>query len=248
LLRAREAPGGMDARSERIANRLDPWLIVATLLVVPVLILQASDVSDSWRALADVGDWVVWLAFLGELVVMLAVVPNRRQWIAAHPLDVAIVVLTPPFAGSLLVSVRVLRLLRLVRLLRLASLARAVFSLAGVRYAALLAALTAVAGAQAFSTVENVPAGDALYWSLTTMTTVGYGDVTPETDMGRAIAVAVMLVGIGFVAILTGAIAQRFIAPAEESLAMGEQELRDRLDRIAARLDQLETASRDRAV
>jgi voltage-gated potassium channel Kch len=174
---------------------------------------------------------------------------KRRKHSGVHETgSTPIVVLTPPFAGSLLVSVRVLRLLRLVRLLRLATLARAVFSLAGVRYAALVAALTAVAGAQAFSTVENVSAGDALYWSLMTMTTVGYGDVTPKTDTGRAIAVAVMLVGIGFVAILTGAIAQRFIAPAEESLAMGEQELRDRLDRIAARLDQLETASRDRAV
>lgn len=237
----------MDARSERIAKRFEPWLIVAALLVVPVLILQGSDVGEPWRTIAGVGDWVIWLAFLAELVVMLAVVPGRRRWLAEHPLDVAIVVLTPPFASSLLQSVRLLRLLRLVRLLRLAGLARTVFSLAGVRYAALLAILTAVAGAQAFATTENVPTDDALYWSISTMTTVGYGDVTPDTDAGRAIAVAVMLVGIGFVAILTGAIAQRFIAPTEEDVLMGEDEIRERLDAIAARLERLEGSRQSQA-
>ena len=56
-----------------------------------------------------------------------------------------------------------MRLLRLVRLLRVAGLARTVFSLTGVRYAALLAVLTAIAGAQAFATTEGVPTKDALH-------------------------------------------------------------------------------------
>lgn len=230
----------MDPRSERIAKRFEPWLIIATLLVVPVLILQGASVDEPWRTVARVGDWVIWTAFLVELVVMLAVVPDRRRWLAQHPTDVAIVVLTPPFAAALLQSVRLMRLLRLVRLLRLAWLARAAFSLAGVRYTAVLAVLTAIASAQAFATIEKVRPREALYWCLSTMTTVGYGDVTPKTDGGRAIAVVVMLVGIGFAAVLTGAIAQRFIAPAEEETLMGEHELRDRLDAIAARLDRLE--------
>jgi voltage-gated potassium channel len=230
----------VDPRSERIAKRFEPWLILATLLVVPVLILQGANVDEPWRTVARVGDWVIWTAFLVELVVMLAVVPDRRRWLAEHPTDVAIVVLTPPFAAALLQSVRLMRLLRLVRLLRLAWLARAAFSLAGVRYTAVLAVLTVIAGAQAFATIEKVRPREALYWCLSTMTTVGYGDVTPKTDGGRAIAVVVMLVGIGFAAVLTGAIAQRFIAPVEEETLMGEHELRERLDAIAVRLDRLE--------
>ena len=76
-----------------------------------------------------------------------------------------------------------------------------------------LALLTAVAGAQAFSTAENLPLDEAIYWSEQTMTTAEYGDITPTTNLGRAVAVVVMLVGIGFVAIVTGALAQGFIAP-----------------------------------
>jgi voltage-gated potassium channel len=227
---------------EQIEKRLEPWLIVATLLVVPVLILQASKVDEPWDTLADIGDWAIWLAFVFELVVMLAVVPNRWEWIKRHPLDVAIVLLTPPFMASLLSSVRALRLIRLVRLLRLAALARSVFSLDGVRYAGFLALLTVVAGAEAFGAVEGVPRSEALYWSLSTVTTVGYGDVSPATDEGRIIAVTVMLVGIGFAAVLTGAIAQRFIAT-EDPEDMSAAELRERLADLAERLERLERAT-----
>ena len=124
--------------------------------------------------------------------------------------------------------------------MRLAWLVRSLFSLAGVRYAGFLAVLTAIAGAEAFSVVESVERGEALYWSLSTMTTVGYGDETPKTEEGRFIAVAVMLVGIGFAAVLTGAIAQRFIATEEDATLMGEHELRTRLEDLAARLDRIE--------
>src|SRR5688572_100976 len=94
----------MDARSERIAQRLEPFLIAATLLVVPVLIVQHSDVVEPWDTVAVVADWVIWLAFVAELVIMLAVVPSRRQWLKSHPLDVAIVIFTPPFASALVQS------------------------------------------------------------------------------------------------------------------------------------------------
>jgi len=50
-----------------------------------------------------------------------------------------------------------------------------------------------------------------VWWAMSTVTTVGYGDLYPRTTGGRLIAIAVMLVGIGFIAILTAAAAERFI-------------------------------------
>jgi voltage-gated potassium channel len=81
-----------------------------------------------------------------------------------------------------------------------------------------------------------VPDSDAFYWALSTMTTVGYGDVTPDTRTGQVIAVEVMLVGIGFVAILTGAIAQRFIAPSEQRIDSDERDLHAKVDELGAQL------------
>jgi voltage-gated potassium channel len=235
----------MDPRSERIARRFEPMIIVATLLVVPVLILEETDVGNAWATVAAVANWVIWLVFLAEVVVMLAVVPNRWRWAREHPLDIAIVVLTPPFAASVIQSLRLLRLLRLVRLLRLASLARTVFSLAGLRYAAFLAVLTLVVGGRAFSALEGVSTKDGVYWAMTTMTTVGYGDVIPGTDAGRILAAVVMLVGIGFAAVLTGAIAERFISPGEEGSEARESETLRRLGELHARLDGIEAQLRE---
>jgi voltage-gated potassium channel len=64
---------------------------------------------------------------------MLSVVPSKRAWLREHPLEVAIVVLTPPILASVVQSVRVLRILTLLRLLRLAPLVRTLFTAEGLR-------------------------------------------------------------------------------------------------------------------
>ena len=82
------------------------------------------------------------------------------------------------------------------------------------------------------------------------MTTVGYGDVKPETQAGRAIAVAVMLVGIGFLTLVIGAIAQRFMAAEVEEIEQeeGAKELESveeallEIREVMSRLQRLETA------
>jgi voltage-gated potassium channel len=195
----------MDERSERIERRLDPVVLAAAILTIPVLVMEGG--GEPWDTVAHVLNWATWLVFLAEAVVMLSVVPNRGRWIREHPLDLAITVLTPPFLSAL-APVRLLRLLRLLRLVRLAPLARCLLSMEGLRYAALLAVLTAVAGGAAFAALEKGQStGDGIYWAITTMTTVGYGDLSPDSTGGKVLAVIVMVVGIGFVAILTGAVA-----------------------------------------
>jgi hypothetical protein len=70
---------------------------------------------------------------------MLRVVPSRGRWLRDHPLDLAIVILTPPFLPPSLQAARVFRLLRLLRVVRAGSLAARVFSTEGVRDASVLA-------------------------------------------------------------------------------------------------------------
>lgn len=242
----------MDARSERIARRFELPMLVAAVLVIPLLILEESDVGEPWTTVAIVLNWATWLAFLSELVVMLAVVPNRRRWLREHPVEV-VVVLTPPFLPASLAAARVLRLLRLVRLLRLAVVVRQLFTVEGVRYAALLAFVTVLAGGTAFASVERDPtAWDGIWWAVTTMTTVGYGDLFPVTDLGRIIAMVVMIVGIGFGSLLIGTVAERFVAPGvraeanelerevettEADVLREVRDLGERLQRIEAALD-----------
>lgn len=230
----------MDERSERIARRLEIPVTIAALLVIPVLILQDPHRGEPWSTLGDVLDWVSWLTFAGEVVVMLAVVPDRRAWLRSHPLEIAIVLLAPPLFATFQ-SLRLLRLLRLLWLFRLAPIAQRLFTVAGVKSAALLAALTALAGGSAFAELEQgQTTANGIYWAVTTMTTVGYGDPVPTTTSTKLLAVAVMLVGIGFVAVLTGAIAQRFLAPDIEEEEASNSEILAELRAVRARLEALE--------
>jgi voltage-gated potassium channel len=75
-----------------------------------------------------------------------------------------------------------------------------------------------------------------IYWALTTMTTVGYGDEAPTTTTGKFAAAAVMLVGIGFIAVVTGALANAFISRAGGP----EEATKNRLDNVIERLARLE--------
>lgn len=224
--RARYGPG-MDARSARVAERLNTPMLIAAALTLPTVAITESQPGGAMLTIAVALNWLTWTAFLVELVAMLSVVPDRWAWIRRHPLDVIIVVLTPPVLPAGLQSLRALRLLRLLRLLRMAQLSREVFSLEGLRYAMLLAMLTAIGGGALFNAFEDhnqhLSFWEGTYWAITTMTTLG-SSINPTTTGGQVVSTFVLIVGIGFVALLTGAFAQRFLAP---EIAEFEEELEE---------------------
>jgi voltage-gated potassium channel len=240
--------GSVDNRHEQIAGRFERPLIAAAVLTIPVTIMQLLPAPDPWRTIADVLNWVIWLVFLAEVVVMLAVVPSKRAWLRGHLIEVSIVLFTFPILGAAFQSARVLRLVRLLRFLRLAPLVRVLFSGEGLRYAALLTLLTAFTAGVAFASVEHTSVGNGMYWAITTMATVGYGDLTPKTPEGKAIAISVMLVGIGFAALVIGAAAERFNRRPvqDQELELAEEDLLTEIREISVRLQRVERALRER--
>ena len=239
-------------RDERIARWFEVPLLVAALLAIPVIVVQELNLGRSWEALAAVLDWVIWGAFVTQLVVMLATVPDRRRWLVDHPLEVLIVLLTPPFLPATLKVARALPILRAVWVLVLAHRARGLFSLQGIRYVALLSFAVVAGGGTLFAAVEpeqNLSIWDGLWWATETVTTVAYGDIYPETTAGRLVATVVMTTGVGFVALLTGSFAQRFLRGGNEREASGhtptEAELTRRLDEMAAQIADLHRTMRE---
>jgi voltage-gated potassium channel len=234
-----------EARAQRIQDRLEWPVVLAALLTIPILVIQESDFGEPWGTVATVLNWVTWLTFLGEAVIMLSVVPDRRSWLRHHLIDVAVVVITPPFAPQAWQNGRLFRLIRLLRLIRVFALRR-LLSLEGMKYAAVVAVGTVIVGGAVFSAVEEtdrrgtvITTWDGIWWAITTVTTVGYGDIVPESTGGRIIGITIMLVGIGFVALLTAFIADRFINLGETTEAKEDLILAE-LRAINARLDKLE--------
>ena len=96
---------------------------------------------------------------------------------------------------------------------------------------------------------NNFPSiGSGLWWAVQTVTTVGYGDHVPATIAGRLVAAFVMLVGIGFLTVITAAITSTFVARARRELAPSgaPTATAEQLQQIAARLERIETALTDR--
>jgi voltage-gated potassium channel len=223
-------------------ERLAVPLLVAALLTIPAIAIEQSDVGQPWDTIASVLNWVIWTAFLAEAILMLRLVDDRWRWVREHPLEVAIVILTPPFLPASMQAARAFRLLSLLRLLRLGVLVRRFLSTEGIRDAAVLAAMTVLGGGAAYAAVEkgqDLSAWDGVWWAIVTVTTVGYGDTFPQTDAGRIIAIVVMFVGIGFIAVLTAAAAERFLRVQRQERNELEG-VEQRLDEILTRLDAIE--------
>jgi voltage-gated potassium channel len=238
-------------RAERVAKWLRVPLIVAALLTIPTIIVQESNLGGFWEIITVVLDWCIWAMFTANLAIMLSIVPDRRRWLIENPLDVLIVVFTPPFLPATMKLARVLPVVRLVWLVVVANRLRNVFSLKGLRYAALIVFTVVVGGGAIFVAVEpgqNLSTWDGLWWAAETVTTVAYGDIYPTTALGRLVATVVMTTGIGFVALLTGALAQRFLygASAAQEPGPDRAEMMRKLDELSNQIAELQNALGER--
>jgi voltage-gated potassium channel len=88
--------------------------------------------------------------------------------------------------------------------------------------------------------------GLAMWWSVQTVTTVGYGDVTPKETVGRVVAALLMLEGVALISVVTAAITSAFVTRARRERS-GTDEDERRHEELVARLDRLEDLLRERA-
>jgi voltage-gated potassium channel Kch len=193
------------------------------------------------------------LGHLGRLRRRVRLHPRRRAaqrcCLRAHWLELLIVVITPPFIPRVLSSLRAARLLRLLQVARLGLLGdqaliieRTLTSRRGFRFiAAVTALLVFVTGAvvSVVDTKDFPNVGDGVWWAIVTVTTVGYGDFVPHSVSGRIVASIVMIVGIGFISVLTATIASTFVA-SDHADTDSSADILAALTRIEERLERLE--------
>ncbi|MDO0927890.1 potassium channel family protein [Streptomyces sp. TG1A-8] len=197
-------------RWERRTQRPLLALTVGFAVAYAVPIVDSS-ASRAATAVCTGVEWVVWAAFAADCLVRLALTPRRAEFVRSHWPDLCAVVLP---------ALQPLRLLRMVSTLllvgrraRMAPQIRLTTYVAGSVIGLLMFGSLAVLSVERESPDGNIRTlGDAVWWSFTTMTTVGYGDHAPTTGLGRMIAVGLMLSGIALLGVVTANIATWFIA------------------------------------
>jgi voltage-gated potassium channel len=185
--------------------------------------------------------WATWAIFAVDYLANLWLAKSRGNWFVRNLHELLIVAL--PFF-------RPLRLLRLVTLLSV--LHRTLGdTLRGrvVTYVVGSAAMLVFVGALAVLDVEQsapdakiVTFGDALWWAITTITTVGYGDMYPVTALGRTVAAALMMSGIAVLGVVTASIASWLVQRVEdtaEAVAEAEEPVRAGMAEVVAELAEL---------
>lgn len=239
----------LGTRATEVRRRFEVPILIAALLVVPVIFIEERATSTVALDLAQWANWLIWAAFTAEFVTILLLAERKWAYTRRAWLDLLIIVVSFPLLPELFASVRLLRLTRLTRVLRILRLARlaavlnrggqtagAIFGKRGLGYVALLTALLTLGVGGAFAILEDAPIGDGLWWAIVTVTTVGYGDVLPDTPAGKISGAILMILGIGFVALVTAAIAAHFVEEEEHDLVAEIRRLHDRLDAIEASL------------
>ena len=235
------------AAFERFSRAVDGPMMILALAMIPLIVVPLiMDLSPGMDRTLVAIDYLIWAAFTVEYVVKLCLAPDRWRFVKANIPDLVIVVV------PMLRPLRILRGARLLRLLRLARLVafaveglhevRDVLRRRGLSWVLLIAlALNLIAAALVLSFERDTPNGnihsypDALWWAVTTITTVGYGDRFPMSPAGRGVAVVLMVSGIALFGVITASIAAYFVEQNAE-----QDDLASRLDRILERLDTIE--------
>ena len=168
------------------------------------------NISAARQSTINAVQWLCWLAFALDLIYGIWKAENKKVYLKGHPLEIASVLL--PF----------LRPLRLMRVISFGGLALQKIAIGRQFAITVKVALTTVfiayisaiqititERAVEGSNIKNF--GDGLWWAITTVTTVGYGDRYPTTTEGRFLAVLLMVAGISLVGVITASVAAWFV-------------------------------------
>jgi len=226
-----------------------PLLILAVLMIPMLLAPLLFTLDPDQENFLEAIDWFIYACFAFDFIFKLYLAPSIVGHIKSNWLDLLVLLLPLLRPLRLLSGTRVLRLMRAARLLvfvlEAARKLKGIMTRRGLHVVlaltlaviALAAGLVAAFEHESSSTIKNF--GDAIWWAVTTVTTVGYGDAFPVTVEGRGVAMFLMLTGIVFYSILTANMAAFFV---ESDEVPEEKRIEEKLDLILKRLDALEAA------
>lgn len=208
----------------RAGRWFDVWLLVVILASVLVVMLDSVHaIGDRYGTLFDVLEWGFTIAFTAEYLARLVSVDRPLRYARSFFGVIDLLSVLPTYLAFFfpelhaLIDIRVLRLLRTFRILKLVAYVNEYKYLASAlrdsrrKIFVFLAAVMLIE--VTISTLMYVVEGPengftsiptSIYWGITAMTTVGFGDIVPKTDLGRAIASVIMLLGWSILAVPTG--------------------------------------------
>lgn len=217
----------------RAGKTFDVVLIVAIIMsIVAVMFDSVSEVRAQHGQLLYTIEWLFTVLFTVEYLARIASLGQPVRYMRSFYGLVDLVAILPTYISLLipgsqyLMVIRVLRLLRVFRILKLAQYINEIEYLLKALRASLrkisvflffILTLVLIFGSLLYiiEGEENgfTSIGVSCYWAITTLTTVGYGDISPQSSLGQAVASVIMVMGYGVIAVPTGIVTAELVAP-----------------------------------
>lgn len=224
--------------SDTVAGRrFDKALFAAIILSIMVVVLASVEsIASKHATTLNVLEWIFTVAFTLEYLVRVYCSRQRLQYIFSFFGIIDLLAIVPTYLALIfpelhsLIDVRVLRLVRIFRVFKLtaysseyAHLARALAASKRkiLVFLSIVLMVVLVMGTLMYAIegpehgYTSIPTG--VYWAITTMTTVGFGDIAPKTDLGRFLSSVMMLIGWGTLAVPTGIVTAQISVHARQA-------------------------------
>lgn len=222
-------------------------IILAIVSIILVILDFASLINISEQPFQTI-DSLILIIFAYDYFSRLFKADNKKIFFVKNLFDLIAII---PF-NTIFSFFRLARVFRIARVTRLFKLSRLVGTTGkltnridgflktnGFRNALYVSIVLILVSATTYSIAENVPFVDSIWWAVVTTTTVGYGDISPQTPLGRMAAILLMFLGIGFIGILTSTITEYFSS--EKNMNEDETDnLNNKIDLLTAKIESLE--------
>ena len=215
--------------------------ILAVISIILVILDYASVIN------LDTGVWMwidngILVVFAIDYFYRLTIAKNKWSFFKHNIFDLLSIISVNGFF-TLFRLARLARLTRLLRVLRLVGLTgrlRKILYTNDLIYLLYTSLSLLIIGAITYSMTEHVSLAQSFWWAIATATTVGYGDISPHTFVGKIVALVLMLVGIGVIGMLTSSITTYFVREDNKSNDKDVQ-----LEKIMQKLDEIEKQNYD---
>lgn len=212
-------------------------MAVLAIISIILIVLSYGSVIDINHGYPELLNNAILIIFTIDYFARLFLAKDKKKFFKENIFDLLSII---PVSASfnLFRFARIGRLVvvfRLVRLIGLTGKLNRLLKINGLIYIIYTSIAILIVSASMYSISEHVPYGESLWWTIATATTIGYGDISPHTFLGKLAAILLMVIGIGFVGVLTSSLTNFFI----------QDHTNDRMATVLNKLSDLEKSNRE---
>ncbi len=205
-----------------------PMLFIAIWIIIEWYLSAKGQYPERWGITTN---WIIWLFFLVETSLLACLVRDKRRYLATNWINLLIIAVgvpllwsSQPYAGAL----RTLRILLLLGIfLEMSSTIRQMLRTNNIGITLLTSLVVIVMAGTSIAVIDPAIATpwDGIWWAWVTVTTVGYGDIVPESPQGKVFGGLLMVLGLGLFSLMTASFSAFLISREGEKIVEQEETL-----------------------